>query len=690
MAMPTGRRMNYIERYAHAAAAAYRVDQIRTTIEAEQDRVQYLGSLIGQERQTLAGLQDIFRAEDVDYSTAAKLISQMEGTKALVEETRAGATSRASEAARLPAGLRNPNLTGGNYALAAVQEIAGSAGMTPQRKRAILEEATKRGVSPGDVSQLRSRLDTVKTVTVGGLTTMEQEAITEAERAAQEAQEAAFFAGPSGIRGGFEGMAEADNRKMTSSMLKEAGLAERSKLLEGSQYATEDEALDAALETVRLTGGLPPAGIERDVYERARQLKAYRNDQRADFEQEVLDSRKRLATLERERSKIADAYDDPQQEFLRRELTARGYTFYDRDSPDAWKNQYVQYQQTPDYGTYLGAAERYKKAIEEDRAIEPSTRAENIVTSYTMMLDRRGESMSIDKIRGQLTKAGIKGKEQEDAISFVMAYWEAGGPEQDPAMREMARKDEEARKKEENLRRQRAEAMKREADIARDVTAQMEREQVTAVEDLRREQAIMAFPAKEYARLRAMGKTPEEAREAAMRVANEVETAPAAARITMSPESVLERQRRIDIERPKREDAELQQIQFKTGEVVDAVAPPVAVPTAPSPAANGVIVDPSDPKLSYRKAPSGDAYMVMRDGIPFSAVRRDDPSPRMRRAFESIESVAGGGAPLPPYQPPKAQPVATEGPSLPPPAPGSSVRKKWNPITGRMEEVIGG
>jgi hypothetical protein len=49
-----------------------------------------------------------------------------------------------------------------------------------------------------------------------------------------------------------------------------------------------------------------------------------------------------------------------------------------------------------------------------------------------MMKNRRGEPISIDDIRKQLDKVGIEGKLQDDAIAFGMAYWELGGPDQDP------------------------------------------------------------------------------------------------------------------------------------------------------------------------------------------------------------------------------------------------------------------
>ena len=138
-------------------------------------------------------------------------------------------------------------------------------------------------------------------------------------------------------------------------------LEARADRLEASEFATGQEAYDAALSVVRGTGEVARIEDEfaRDIYEEAREKKAYRNDERADFEQSVLDSRRRTAEMEAERKRLQERItDNPAMEANRRELQARGYTFYDKDSPEAWKNAYAQYQMTPDYEVYLGAYEK--------------------------------------------------------------------------------------------------------------------------------------------------------------------------------------------------------------------------------------------------------------------------------------------------------------------------------------------
>lgn len=139
----------------------------------------------------------------------------------------------------------------------------------------------------------------------------------------------------------------------------------------------------------------------------------------------------------------------------------------------------------------------------------------------------------------------------------------------------------------------------------------------------------------------------------------------------------------------------LQQVreQVEEADIVPRIAPEPAAPeAAPAPEAEveeitlrgevapvedmeskapDVFTDPNDPTLSYRKTPSGDAYMVIRNGIPTGAARKGT------RAFESIASVEAGGPPLaplpkPPAPPPAAPTAPVEAPtSRPPGAPAT-------------------
>jgi len=674
MATPLeGRRPTYMDRYARALNAQYRVARIQKDIQSEQDRIQYLDSLIAAERQTLNGLRDTLRAQARDFSTADALLKeqadlieqQRTATAAAGQAARAAVTMSARDEAAIRAVMQAGNR---ERIMQTVEDLV--RGATPQRAKAIIDEAQRTGVpsrrlTATDIGTLRVFAQTQATGTVPGVDPRIQEGIDLRQQAIDAAQESAYFAGPEGITGGYDGLEIVNLRNLTPQALRErasaseaaaqealaraaesegdekrqlerdaaAARAEKERLdrradaldEQAGVYATADDALEAALAIVRATGD--PANIEneyaRSIYEEARQFKAYTNSDRADYDEDVLDSRKRLAELETEKEALQGRYDDPRKEFLRRELTARGYTFY--DGADEWKNQFVRYQNTPDYEIYLDAYQRYQGALNDEKPIEPTSRAENIITSYTMMLNRRGQPINIPVLRKQLDKAGITGREQNDAIAFAMAYWEAGGPDQDPAQLALAKRDEEAREQERRLQTERAEAKERDVQMQREVTADLEREQVAAVGELRGEQAERRRFYDEYTRQRAMGKTADEAREIARNMATMAEMttgfgqqpSDAAGRILMQPDYLMERQRRVGARREA--DAAARQraaadIQFGPGEVVAAEP---AQPVAPAPKVGEVgfeFVDESDPsKTRYRRTEDGFA-VVQPDG----------------------------------------------------------------------------
>ena len=180
-----------------------------------------------------------------------------------------------------------------------------------------------------------------------------------------------------------------------------------------------------------------------------------------------------------------------------------------------WRNAYLRYQNTPEYAYYIGAHERTDKALAEDKPLAPSTRAENLAVSFTMMRDRRGEDTTPQQLADQLQKAGIKGKELEDAVSFTMAYWELGGPAQDPETIRLRKEADAQQKQEEKARRDAAQRAADEAKEAREALARQEAVAARATQEFReartaREDARRIY-AREFQRQRFQGASPEEA-----------------------------------------------------------------------------------------------------------------------------------------------------------------------------------
>ena len=67
----------YLAQYGRTLGAAYRFERIQKEVGDEQARVQYLDSIIGQERQTLAGLQQVFRTEPLSFEAAQSLLGDL-------------------------------------------------------------------------------------------------------------------------------------------------------------------------------------------------------------------------------------------------------------------------------------------------------------------------------------------------------------------------------------------------------------------------------------------------------------------------------------------------------------------------------------------------------------------------------------------------------------------------------------
>ena len=673
----SGRRMTYAQRYARTAAAAYQVADIRKAIESEQDRVQYLDSLIATERQTLATLTEVFRAAPVNFADAQRLLQEQVGVQESISLAEQAGQSAAARAAELPADERRTlaALTSSGQKAQATRFALGLIAKYPGAAGKVLTDVTRSAArfDSRDLDEIRAAAGRARAPATG-VPRAARERVEELQGAFAESLESAYFAGPSGIRGGYEGLEVSKLRELTADQLRErAGLsgddAQRKRLearadaLDGSNYATGQDALNAALAVVRSTGS--PQQVEdpfaRSVYEEARQRQAYRNDQRADFEQEVLDGRARLSQLEQEKTRLSGAYDDPQQEIIRRQLRARGfevqdpYTYADGSwtrNPQAWRNDYMRFQNTPLHEYYTQAHERVDKATTTAVPLAPSSRAENIAVQYTMMRARGGQATEPQELADQLKKAGITGRALSDAVSFTMAYWELGGPEQDPETLKMRKRDEAREREEEDTRRTAATALARDADEARETVSRQEARAVGTVEELRSargterggtERAQAAY-IKEYQRQLGMGRTREEAVAAARSLAlgttttegTQTRTATGIAEgIQTGAEALLARQAGIPAVPPgsaqvmmAEPDPVVERLPYEPDAVVERL------PYEPD-----ATQDPNNAAYSYRKTPAG--YEVLNNGRPTGVAQRGTA------AFQSIEAVLAGGQPLP-------------------------------------------
>lgn len=560
MAPPTaspfsGRRSAYLGTYANTLMAQYRFNQIRRDIQDEQSRVQYLDSLIAQARQTAAGLEAALQAQPpASLEAATALLKVQYEAQDAQRQRQAGESLQRSRAMGLTPeerlSITPSSRVSRDQALLEAENLVANPRTSPEKAQAVLNQAQGLFGAEGAArlaraAELPERVQGKRKEAPGVRAMTPEEAAN--QEVLQQLFESTYFAGPSGIVGGYDGKAVADLRAQTAAP-------------KNTSYATAEDAFAAALASVA-NGTLDREDFESDddfayakeIYSEAKAKKAYRNDQRANFENAVLTARKEVNDLEKRRSEqVGTTYDDPAQESIRRELTARGYTFAKRGSADEWKNAYVKLQKTPDYNAYVGAHQRVLDARSAGKPLAPSTRAENIVTTYTMMKNRRDEPISIDDLRRQLDRVGIEGKLQDDAISFGLAYWELGGPDQDPEMLAQQKEAEDLRMTDELRREESARNTQKEVKMAREATQRLEEQQMQETGGLRERQAQSNSPYTEYKRLLGLGYTPQEAR---FQVQEFTPKPPpfegGADKILLEPQFTEARQAMVDAERGK-------------------------------------------------------------------------------------------------------------------------------------------
>ena len=611
------RRQQYLDTYARAAASIERQKQIRADIAEEQQQVRYLDSLLASERQTLAAIEQNFRVappQSLDQAVsllkeqyasedakrkreASDALARQRGLKLTKEETADfTVTDRNRPAAILTAAERliaNPK-TSPEKATAAFAFVIDQVGKDNPGIARLASALGQKGVAP------ESRKDAP---VVREMTPKEEAR----QQATDEAFRTAFFAGPSGIVGGYEGMAVADARKTTVAP-------------ENTSFNTAEDAYNAAIAAMG-DGALSvdefyseeDASYAASIYAEAQATKAYRNDERIHFEPSVLEARLRLRELQQRREASAGAaYKDSAREAQRRELMARGITLYDEDSKDAWRNQYAQYQGTPYYDVYIQAHEAVDRWQEEggSKRLLPVTKAQQNAVQYANMLDAAKKPYSPETIINELTKAGYSDSEAAEATSFLMAYKEIGGPKQGKSTYD-ALKAAEAKATAEAERRkalfEEAEAKVQEAQKA------LKAQEQAVFQQAGREGAPKDL-ATEYARLRASGLTAQEARDALDLQAKKRREADAARREQerrgrpMFPPVSADLQGGQPVYRPEGPTSEEEEIVFGEGSGVIPAEPPAA-PAPATPSAPAGFKDPTDPNSpTYFRADFGFKY----------------------------------------------------------------------------------
>lgn len=431
------RRQQYLDTYARAAASIERQKQIRADIAEEQQQVRYLDSLLAQERGTLAAIEANFKtAPPESLDQAVSLLKEQYASEDARRRRAAGEGVARERALGLTpeeqVGFTKTDRNRPDAILVRAEKLIADPNTSPEKATAayafVIDQVGKD--APG-IANLASVLGQKGVAPETRKAAPAVRAVTAADAARQQATDeafrTAFFAGPSGIVGGYEGMAIADARKSTVAP-------------ENTSFNTAEDAFNAAISAMG-DGALSADEFSsaedfnyaKSIYAQAQAKKAYRNDERIHFEPSVLEARLRLRELQQRRESSAGAaYKDSAREAQRRELMARGVTLYDEDSKDAWRNQYAQYQGTPYYDVYIQAHEAVDRWQEEGgtKNLSPVTKAQRNAVQFANMLDAAKRPYSPATIMDELTKVGYSDSEAAEATSFLMAYKEVGGPKQ--------------------------------------------------------------------------------------------------------------------------------------------------------------------------------------------------------------------------------------------------------------------
>jgi hypothetical protein len=201
------------------------------------------------------------------------------------------------------------------------------------------------------------------------------------------------------------------------------------------------------------------------LYDEASAKQAYRNDQRVNFEAEVLTSRQRVAELQQARATAPGAqYTDPGRERARRELIARGY------DPELNQGRYLQFQKSPYYKAMVEADDILNSLVAEDVELQAVGKSQRLAADLIRQLDATGRPYDIKKVEKQLGKV-LKGEELQQGLAFALATKEYDARNlASPNQRELQRaaKEREAKAEEQ--------ARELDATITRDLEEEADRQ----------------------------------------------------------------------------------------------------------------------------------------------------------------------------------------------------------------------
>jgi hypothetical protein len=671
----------YAARYRHASA----LKRITTDIADEQQRYQAERSYLEQMRSELNALDvDLSKVDSADQA-ALELLRYTDASVREAARVRAIAGAERRAATRTPAYAAQEidAATGATIGVALDRIARGDAveanRMTAEAVESVVREAERKGANPKVIADFRAaigkreRAPTPTGVPGARPLTREQEA--ELARVGRAVEIVEF----GDIAGGSEGYGVIQNRRSTASSVpgvfptKEDAFRAYVSLLDDGTATVEELAIRfPSADPADLSKAFAEA---QSVYAEAKATGGYEKADRKFFSERYLDQARKVAQAQAQVDRIRPQYDDPAMERTRRLLRERGI---DPDDP------YIQYYGTALY-KYAPVADRLIEQVKGELPLEPATKAQHGVMKLLEQYEATDTEWKVSDLEKQLGKT-LKGEELDQAIGFALALdrqkREGGKPKTQLELQvEQRRRDDEFKRKQKDF-------LNREYLMLDRMKAEKDR---LAQEAQKQEDIEQAAPEARqvYARARAAGQSPEEARQTAMNAlrgfaaarAEERRLAPyggseelariGAERREAAPGAERAARLGISAERGRFQEGAYEESPYLFGEVVSPAPTPAteaaAAPVVTAPAPREVRVRRQPISAPARKAPPVASLAPPAPGPMPSAATLYGPATagerarvearRPTRRLDMGETVITADTPItaPPVAPPRVQ-----------------------------------
>jgi hypothetical protein len=423
------RSSQYLYRYMAGLALPSLYAQVERDFADLEQRREYLQGLVAQQQQLIADLERTFTVPPTDsialQAQLEKLDEEGVETSQILAEQR-GVMSESQKQAF----LSDMRAQGGlNRVTKALEE---NQGLTRAAYDARVELYRQGLISMGvPAAEARAEADRVTAARVGagdfaapGISRERQREMSELEETARVLRQR----GPEGIRGGQAGEEEITRRV-------------NAQAAEGTGFATEEDAYQAALAALAdgvmdlddFGGNEAALALAQEVYNKARTLGAYRNDERSNFETAMLQARQRYAQLVAQSEQLAAPEGmSREQELARRQAEALGYDF---------SKPYVRQQKSRYYNNLIRGDELFNAALEASARLEaedpdrfrtpqgmssvvtPTNRSQRLARDYIAQRWNAGDrTINFRELENEFGKV-LRGDDLQEALSFAYAFY---------------------------------------------------------------------------------------------------------------------------------------------------------------------------------------------------------------------------------------------------------------------------